>query len=61
MYGRYLGGRNEGMNFRNVAVKPGTGRKGIIAAAAVQLERLSDGAVGGDHMKRYCLKCVEEK
>ena len=40
---------------------PEPGGAGIMAAAALQLGRLSVGAVGGGHMKRNCPKCAEEK
>ena len=41
------GGRNKGMNFRNVAAQiRNQGETGIMTAAALHLERLSVGAVG---------------
>ena len=41
------GGRNKGTNFGNVTAKPGTwGGASIMAVSALQLEKLSVGAVG---------------
>ena len=55
------GGRNEGMNFGNVAVESGTGGAGIMVAAVAQVETFSVGSVGGGHMKRDCPKRAKEK
>ena len=46
------GGRNEGMNFRNVAVESGTGGDGYHGGNGVIGRKLECWRCGGEHMKR---------
>ena len=55
------GGRNEGINIRNVAAKPGTGGDGDHSSGGNIARKIECWRCGGDHMKRDCPKCAEEK
>ena len=55
------GGRNEGMNFGNVAAKPGTGGDGDHGGGSPTDRNIECWRCGGDHMKRDCPKRVKEK
>ena len=55
------GGQNEGTNFRNVAVEPGTGGDGDHGGGNRMVRKIECWRCGGDHMKRDCLKRAEEK
>ena len=55
------GGRNKGMNFRNVAVEPGTGGDGDHSSGGDIARKIECWRCGGDHMKKDCPKRVEEK
>ena len=50
------GERNEGMNFGNVAAKPGTGGDGDHGGGISTVRKIECWRCGGDHMKRDCLK-----
>ena len=56
------GGRNEGMNFGNVAVEPGTRGDGDHdGGGGGTVRKIECWRFGGDHMKRDCPKRAEEK
>ena len=52
------GGRNKGMNFGNVAAKPGTGGDGDHGGGGAIAGEIECWRCGGDHMKRDCPKCA---
>ena len=54
-------GRNEGMNFGNVAAEPGTKGDGDHGGFSATTRNIDCWRCGGDHMKRDCPKCAEEK
>ena len=54
-------GRNEGMNFGNVAAKPGTGGDRDHGGGRATARKIECWRCGGDHMKRDCPKCAKEK
>ena len=54
-------GRNEGMNFGNVAAEPGTEGDGEHGGFSATARKIESWRCGGDHMKRDCLKRAEEK
>ena len=54
-------GRNEGMNFGNVAVEPGTRRGGNHGGGDCRVRNIECWNCGGDHMKRDCPKRAEDK
>ena len=55
------GGQNEGMDFGNVAAKPGTGGDGDHGYGGATARNIECWRCGGDHMKRDCPKRAEEK
>ena len=55
------GGQNEGMNFGNAAVKPGTGGDGDHGGGGVTGINIECWRCGGDHMKKYCPKRADDK
>ena len=55
------GGRNEGMNFRNVADEPRTKGDGEHVGFSATSRKIECWNYGGDHMKRDCPKRAEEK
>ena len=55
------GGRNKGINFGNVASKPGTGGDGDSGGGGATARKIECWHCGGDHIKRDCPKHAEEK
>ena len=55
------GGRNEGMNFGNVAAKPGTKGYRDHGGFSATTRKIECWLCGGDHMKRDCPKRAEGK
>ena len=55
------GGRNGGMNFRNVTAETGTEGDGYHGGFIATTRKIECWLCGGDHMKRDCPKRAEEK
>ena len=54
-------GRNEGMDFGNVAAEPGTGKDRDHGGGSITARKIECWSCGGDHMKKDCPKYAEEK
>ena len=55
------GGRNEGMDFGNVAAKPGTKGNGEHGGFSATSKKIECWRCGGDHIKRDCPKRAKER
>ena len=55
------GGRNKGINFGNVAVKPGTMGERDHGGGGSTVRKIECWCCGGDNMKIDCLKRAEDK